>query len=233
MKSQPDLLVTSPGSPKPVVGGLFGKTSPPATSKVPTAPAFSLFQTPIVPKTPEVGFGISIAKPTDSLAPPDAVANDSSRATSPGASSNAGTVSESGADAKDKEDELRDEQVDLTLGGPGEEDEETLFEVKGKALKLDAAKKAWSTEGVGPVRVLKHTESGRTRILMRQHPNGKVILNAALMSGLNYRYTDKKPKAVEVPFATESGQLASFTLIVGKAEDASKLASILEENKRS
>ena len=233
IKSQPELFVTSPGLPKPVVGGLFGKTSPPATSKVPTAPAFSLFQTPNVPKPPEVGFGISIAKPTDSLAPSDAATKDSSRATSPGASSNAGTVSESGADAKDKEDELRDEQVDLTLGGPGEEDEVTLFEVKGKALKLDTAKKAWSTEGVGPVRVLKHTESGKTRILMRQHPNGKVILNAALLSGLNYRYTDKKPKAVEVPFATDSGTLASFTLVVGKAEDASKLASILEENKRS
>ena len=232
-KSQPEVLVTSPGSPKPVVGGLFGKTSPPATSKVPTAPAFSLFQTPIVPKAPEVGFGISIAKPTDSLAPPDAATKDSSRATSPGASSNAGSVSDSGADAKDKEDELRDEQVDLTQGGPGEEDEVTLFEVKGKALELDAAKKQWSTKGVGPVRVLKHTDSGKTRILMRQHPSGKVILNAALLSGLNYRYTDKKPKAVEVPFATDSGKLASFTLTVGKAEDASKLASILEENKRA
>lgn len=232
IKSQPDLLVTSRGSPKPIVGGLFGKTSPPATSKVPTAPAFSLFQTSIVPKTPEVGFGIPIAKPTDSLAPSDAATKDSSRATSPGASSNAGTVSESGADAKDKEDELRDEQVDLTLGGPGEEDEVTLFEVKGKALKLDAANKVWSTEGVGPVRVLKHSESGKTRIIMRQHPSGKVILNAALLSGINYRYTDKKPKAVEVPFATDSGKLASFTLTVGKAEDASKLASILEENKR-
>ena len=223
------MAVTSPDSPKPILGGLFGKSSLDAAAKVVTAPAFSLFQ-PSVSKAPDVGFGISIARPTGSLAPSDATSKGPSRATSPGVSSNAGTMSESGADAVENVEEQH-EQIDLVSGNPGEEDEEVLFEVRGKALELEAAKKEWATKGVGPVRVLRHPESGKTRLLMRHDPSGKIILNAALLNGISYKYTSSKPKAVEVPFATDSGKLASVTLKVAKDADAVQLAKILEENK--
>ena len=176
------------------------------------------------PKAPAVGFGISIAKPSSSLAPPNAGSNNASRATSPGASSNAGSVSESGADGGDNEDEQQ-EQIDLASGGPGEEDEEVLYEVAGKAYEF---KKGWLVKGQGRVRVLKHPGSGKTRILMRQEPSGKIVLNAALLSGIDYVH---QPKAVSLGVATDSGQLVSYRIRVANDDDAAKLAKILEENK--
>lgn len=223
VKTRPEVNVTSPGSPKPILGGLFGKPPASASPKGPTAPPFSLFQ-----KSPDVGFGISIAKPTGSLAPSDANSKTPSRATSPGAS----TMSESGTDAVE-DDEEKHEQIDLASLGPGEEDLEILFQVRGKALELDADKKNWLTKGVGPVRVLRHPDSGKTRILMRSDPSGKIILNSALLNGVTYKYTASRPKAVDLPFVTDSGKMATLTLTVGKATDAVKLAGILEENKKS
>ena len=214
----------TPSTTKPTLTGLFGssQTSAPTTF-TPSKPLFTPMQA-TAPKAPAVGFGISIAKPSSSLAPPNAGSNNASRATSPGASSNAGSVSESGADGGDNEDEQQ-EQIDLASGGPGEEDEEVLFEVAGKAYEF---KKGWLVKGQGRVRVLKHPGSGKTRILMRQEPSGKIVLNAALLSGIDYVH---QPKAVSLGVATDSGQLVSYRIRVANDDDAAKLAKILEENK--
>ncbi|KAG6991236.1 hypothetical protein G7Y79_00054g088650 [Physcia stellaris] len=214
----------TPSTTKPTLSGLFGssQTSAP-TPFVPSKPVFTPIQA-TAPKAPAVGFGISMAKSSSSLAPPNAVSNNASRATSPGASSNAGSVSESGADGGDNEDEQH-EQIDLASGGPGEEDEEVLFEVTGKAYEY---KGSWLVKGQGRVRVLKHPGSGKTRILMRQEPSGKIVLNAALLSGIDYVH---QPKAVGLGVATDSGQLVSYRLRVANDDDAAKLAEILEKNK--
>ena len=224
--TQPEVQVTSATPPKPSLAELFGKSPATDSALHPPKPLFNFSQSTGL-KAPEVGFGISITKPNGSLAPSDAGSNNASRATSPGISSNAGTISESGGE----DAEEQQEQIDLASGGPGEEDEEVMFQVKAKAIEFDATKKGWITRGVGPVRVLRHNESDNTRILMRQEPSGKIILNAALLKAVTYKHSSSRPKAIEVPFATDSGKLASYILTVGKEADAVKLASILEENK--
>ena len=226
-ESRPGLEITSPTPAKPTLGGLFGSSQTDVSAKSPSKPVFNLFQ-PSPPKAPEVGFGISIAKPTNSLAPPDAASNNASRATSPGASSNADSVSESGADGAEHEAE-KQAQIDLTSAGPGEEKETKLFEVKGRAFEFDASKKGWLPKGVGVIRVLKNPDSGKTRILMRQEPSGKIILNAGLLSEIEYKH--KRPRTVELAIATDSGKLVSYTIRVANDDDGAKLAKILEENK--
>ena len=226
-ESRPALEITSTTPTKPTLGGLFGSSQTDVSAKSPSKPVFNLFQ-PTPPKAPEVGFGISIAKPTNSLAPPDAASNNASRATSPGASSNADSVSESGADGAEHEAE-KQAQINLTSAGPGEEKETKLFEVKGRAFEFDASKKGWLAKGVGAIRVLKNPDSGKTRILMRQEPSGKIILNAGLLSEIEYKH--KRPRTVELAIATDSGKLVSYTIRVANDNDGAKLAKILEENK--
>lgn len=220
---KPEVEITSPSPGKPALGGLFGssQTSTSAeSSNKPTNP----FQS-TAPIAPAVGFGISMDKPPSSLAPPGAASIITSRATSPAASSTAGSLSESGAD----NEEEHQEQIDLTSGGPGEEDEERLFEVRGRALEYDVEKRVWVSKGLGPVRVLKHPESGKARILVRQDPSGKIALNAALLSSFDYKH--EKPKSIKFVAASETGRLLSYIIRVAKDEDAATLAKILEENK--
>ena len=228
----PSVQVTSPTPSKNPLGGLFGSSQTSGTTNTSAGPSSGLFGSSTA-KDPSVGFGISFGDASKSASgslflPSEAPAEESSRATSPGASSVAessgGPETEGASDAPQKEPE----QLDLTRG-PGEEDEETLFEVKGKAITYSNEAKDWVNKGVGRLRILKHSETGKTRILMRQEPSGKIILNAALLNGIEYKYV--APKSVRMPIAADTGALASYIIRVGKEADAKRLAEILEEHK--
>ena len=229
-KAAPSVHVTSPSPSKSPFGGLFGSSSTNGLSETSAKSASSPFGT-VSSKGPGVGFGIAFDSKAagTSLAPPsDTPANDSSRATSPGASSVGDSVDASADDRGSEEPQAEQEQIDLTKG-PGEEDEENLFEVKGKALAYNKEKKEWANKGVGPLRVLKHPETGKTRILMRQDPSGKIVINTALLSGVDYEYT--APKSVKMAVAMDNGKLSTYMIHVGKDDDAKELAKILQENK--
>ena len=69
----------------------------------------------------------------------------------------------------------------------GEEEEEVVFGVRAKLFvygetMLDAGsgKKTWRERGIGEVRILKHREHERLRLLMRQEKTMKVIANHAI-----------------------------------------------------
>lgn len=229
----PSVQITSPSPSKSPFGNLFGSTQGTGSTETYSRPTSGLSDsTPT--KGPNVGFGFSTeisSKPSaSSLQPPsDAAANDSSRATSPGASSAADSTEGHGTDVAPDEEQEKHEQLDLTKG-PGEGDEHTLFEVRAKAFTADPETKNWILKGVGPLRVLKHSETGRTRILMRQDPSGNIVINAALLSSIEYKYVPKK--AVRVAIAADTGKLASYLVRIGNDEDAKSLAKILEEQKK-
>lgn len=225
------ILVSSPTPSKAPLGGLFG--SIPAnsvsdnTSKPPSNSVF--ISTPAKAPT-DVGFGFNFGGPPKvtlgTLAPPSNMASaTTSRATSPGVTTGGESANESIVD----EGGEKHEQLNLSARGPGEEDEDVLFTAKAKAISYDASSKSWPSQGVGMLRVLKHRESAKTRILMRQDPSGKIVLNAALLSTLNYEYS--KPKAVKMAVATDAGKLSTWMIRVGKDEDAVELARVLEANK--
>jgi len=80
-------------------------------------------------------------------------------------------------------------QIDLTRSGAGEEEEEVEFEGRARALKV-LPTSAWEKQGVGLLRVLRHRDSGRSRVLLRADPSGKVILNTALVRQVDYALRD-------------------------------------------
>lgn len=230
--SPPQVKVTSPSPSKPALGGLFG--SPPSNSSTePSAKASPAFFSTTPAKDPTVGFGFAFGGPpkfgTTSLAPPsDNIFNVTSRATSPGATTGGESANDSNADGADAES-MKDDQLNLTATGPGEEDEDVLFTVKAKAMTYDAENKSWPSKGIGMLRVLKHHDNGKTRILLRQDPSGKIVLNAALLETLNYEYVPSK--SVKMAVATDAGRLATWMIRTGKDEDARELAKILESEK--
>ena len=225
----PTVNVTSPSPPKQPFSSFFGAPKMNNTIETPAQPA-SVLSSHTSQKVPSVSFnfGFTPANPTvTSLAPPsNEVSAATSRATTPGITTGE-SANESTADAQ--EDEPKDTQIDLTAGGPGEEDEDVVFEVKGKAMVYDRPSSKWDVKGVGFLRVLKNRETGKTRMLMRQDPSGKILLNTGLAP--QFKYESHQSKHVRLPFANESGKIEGCTLRVGKDEDAKGLVGVLEANK--
>jgi hypothetical protein len=148
-----------------------------------------------------------------------------------------------GKDAGDGEAEPPQAQLNLTEGGPGEEDETVAHEVRAKILKYvppkaedddsdakgAAAKSPWSTKGVGPFRLLKHKETNKVRMVLRTEPAGVVALNRMILPNFNYK---AEAKYVKVTTSDETGSgLETWMVQVKTADLAKELAAALEKNK--
>ncbi|KAI0885751.1 uncharacterized protein GGS22DRAFT_161895 [Annulohypoxylon maeteangense] len=135
-------------------------------------------------------------------------------------------------------EEAPQEQLSLTTGGPGEEDEIILHEVRAKAIKYVSIRKGeeeeenkspWTTQGVGPLRVLKNKSTGTVRMLLRAEPRGHIAMNKALLSDVEYK---SKEKTVTIVAASDNGnELESWVLQVKKPDFAQELVRVLEANK--
>ncbi|KAL8907798.1 MAG: hypothetical protein Q9207_001201 [Kuettlingeria erythrocarpa] len=224
----PSVNFTSPSPAKSPFAGLFG-TPKASTSAESTSPFSFKPVEPASAKPAPLTFGISAPKKdmSDSLAPPSGTQSEStSRATSPG-----GTDTEGGNEPSDN---LRNEETTLQLdsaeASKAEADEEVVFDAKARLYKFEASgpsKPTWVLKGTEQFRVLKHRETNKTRMLMRLK-NGRVILNAGLQISLSYEHAG--PKKVKTPVPS-NGKVEAWQVMVGKDEDAKKLAAVLEENK--
>ncbi|EHY52642.1 Ran GTPase binding protein Sbp1 [Exophiala dermatitidis] len=58
-----------------------------------------------------------------------------------------------------------------------EEMEEQVFKMRAKLFKFDRESKEWKERGTGDVRLLKHKENGKTRLVMRRDKTLKVCAN--------------------------------------------------------
>ncbi|KAL9120642.1 MAG: hypothetical protein Q9187_002802 [Circinaria calcarea] len=226
-------LTEQKGSPASGFTSLFGAPKPGITDTSGKSLSNIFGNTPTKAPSSIVGFGFGgPPKPftANSLAVPTPFgSNATSRATSPGATTGGESANESNAEAAEDVVEHH-EQVNLTAG-PEEQEESNLFEVEAKAFELDAEKK-WVVKGVGRLKVMKHRQSSKTRILMRMNPGGKIILNAALMSNMTYEHVSgRKKDSVRFGAATGAGNLTSWLVQPSAMEDAEELAKVLEENK--
>ncbi|KAB8360808.1 hypothetical protein FH972_024542 [Carpinus fangiana] len=66
------------------------------------------------------------------------------------------------------------EKVDVATN---EEREEQTFKMRAKLFKFDRDSKEWKERGTGDVRLLKHKENGKTRLVMRRDKTLKVCAN--------------------------------------------------------
>ncbi|CAG8958095.1 hypothetical protein HYFRA_00000440 [Hymenoscyphus fraxineus] len=163
------------------------------------------------------GFGVGATSATSSLFPSVAGSTNTSRATTPG-------VTTEGDEADP--DGVHHEQIDLTAGGPGEEDEDVIHEVRAKVQKWNGA--SWDKQGLGPLRVLRHKLTKATRILVRADPSGTIVMNKALLSG-EYKSAGKTMKITTV--GDDSKPLETWLIQVKTSEFAKTLAEILQANK--
>ncbi|PVU88118.1 hypothetical protein BB559_005721 [Furculomyces boomerangus] len=58
-----------------------------------------------------------------------------------------------------------------------EEDEESVFKMRAKLFRFDKDANEWKERGTGDVKLLKHKESGKTRLLMRRDKTHKICAN--------------------------------------------------------
>ena len=58
-----------------------------------------------------------------------------------------------------------------------EEAEEQTFKMRAKLFKFDRESREWKERGTGDVRLLKHKENGKTRLVMRRDRTLKVCAN--------------------------------------------------------
>lgn len=63
-----------------------------------------------------------------------------------------------------------------------EEREEEMFKMKAKLFKFDRDSREWKERGTGFVRLLRHKENRKTRLVMRRDQTHKVCANHYGMS---------------------------------------------------
>ncbi|XP_042377767.1 ran-binding protein 1 homolog c-like isoform X2 [Zingiber officinale] len=59
----------------------------------------------------------------------------------------------------------------------GEEDEDVLLDLKSKLYRFDKEGNLWKERGTGNVKLLKHRETGKVRLVMRQDKTLKICAN--------------------------------------------------------
>lgn len=59
----------------------------------------------------------------------------------------------------------------------GEEDEQVLFKIRAKLFRFSKELSEWKERGTGDVRILKHQDSRKIRLLMRREKTLKICLN--------------------------------------------------------
>ena len=83
------------------------------------------------------------------------------------------------------------EQVEVSSG---EENEDVLFEAKSKAYRFIEGE--WKERGVGPLKLLKHKENGKIRMLMRRDKTLKVCANFFVKPGTDIKEHAGSDKAM-------------------------------------
>ncbi|KAK9899702.1 hypothetical protein P389DRAFT_186937 [Cystobasidium minutum MCA 4210] len=74
--------------------------------------------------------------------------------------------------------------TDVVETETGEEREETLFKMRAKLFRFEREAKEWKERGTGDIRLLKHKESGKIRVLMRRDKTLKVCANHNITSDM-------------------------------------------------
>ncbi|KAG7876008.1 hypothetical protein KL938_004942 [Ogataea parapolymorpha] len=106
----------------------------------------------------------------------------------------------------------------------GEENETVLYTKKSKVLKFDAADKSdpYKSIGLGELKVLKNTETGKSRILVRSEGSMNVLLNVAILKDVKYELIGKG-NSMRIPTFSLDGKLETYIARVKTADDGKNL----------
>ncbi|ORX82249.1 hypothetical protein BCR32DRAFT_244283 [Anaeromyces robustus] len=136
------------------------------------------------------------------------------------------------AQSNDDDDEAT-EQIQLTTGA-GEEDEDTVYEVKAKIHLYSMEEKKYISRGVGLLKVNKNKKTNKARLLGRMD-NGSVFLNVSLFKEM---VVNEPVNANQFTFnamdrleGSDEIKMIRFAVRVKDKESAKKLYNAIIENK--
>lgn len=132
----------------------------------------------------------------------------------------------SAVESTDEEHSNEPQSTDLSVQGPGEENEEPMYEKKAKVYEVKDG--APESLGVGILRVLTHKDTKKTRVLVRADGSGRVIINVLLRQQLTYTATGTQVKIIDFK---SDGSPTTYVVRVKTADDGSKLSAIMEKHK--
>ncbi|KAH7656772.1 Ran-binding protein 1 [Dioscorea alata] len=123
---------------------------------------------------------------------------------------------------------VRLEEVAVTTG---EEDEDALLDLKAKLYRFDKDGNQWKERGTGNVKLLKHKETGKVRLVMRQAKTLKICANHLVVPGIKMQEHAGNDKSC-VWHATDfsDGELKDemFAIRFGSVDNCKKFMEMVE-----
>lgn len=145
------------------------------------------------------------------------------------------------------------QEVTITTG---EENEDVLLDLRAKLYRFDKEGNQWKERGVGTVKLLKHKETGKVRLVMRQSKTLKICANHLVLPSISlqehhgndkscvwhaadYADGELKEETFAIRFASVENCKAfkekiaevaeSLDNKAGESEEATKTADLLEK----
>jgi len=105
----------------------------------------------------------------------------------------------------------------------GEEDEETVFQVRGKLFAL-SEQNQWSEKGTGMLRLnVRKSDSKGARLVMRKDAVYTVLLNATLFRGMKCSYAPQDQRYLRFSTFDQTGSPTHYNLRLANAKIAGEL----------
>ncbi|XP_008805130.2 ran-binding protein 1 homolog a-like isoform X1 [Phoenix dactylifera] len=123
---------------------------------------------------------------------------------------------------------IRLEEVAVTTG---EEEEDVLLDLKAKLYRFDKEGKQWKERGTGNVKLLKHKESGKVRLVMRQAKTLKICANHLVLPSIKMQEhvgNDKSCVWHAVDFSEGELKEEMFCIRLGSVENCKKFKEKVE-----
>ncbi|KAJ5679839.1 hypothetical protein N7462_008083 [Penicillium macrosclerotiorum] len=217
---------TAQKEPSSTASSIFGTptTQKDSSQKEPTTSTSSLFAS---------SFGQSTSTPADNTWKPntpikfsaDPTPAPTSVLTSTQASSQASNADNATSGEATPDGETAPGAIyDMSQANAGEEEEVVVFEGRGRAFKLATG---WASQGTGALRLLRHPETGRARIILRADGNGNLILNSLLKKDFDYA---RQNNSVQFMVPQSDGKLEHWAVRVN-AQTIEQLHSKIQEIK--
>jgi Ran-binding protein 1 len=124
---------------------------------------------------------------------------------------------------------VRLEEVAVTTG---EEDEEALIDMKAKLYRFDKDGNQWKERGTGTVKLLKHKENGKVRLVMRQAKTLKICANHLVISTTKMQEhagSDKSCVWHAADFADGELKDEMFAIRFGTVENCKRFKDLVDE----
>lgn len=121
------------------------------------------------------------------------------------------------------------EEVAVTTG---EEDEDVLVDMKAKLYRFDKEANQWKERGTGTVKLLKHKETAKVRLVMRQAKTLKICANHLVVATTKMQEhagSDKSCVWHALDFADGELKEEMFAIRFGSVENCKKFKDTVEE----